>query len=139
MNQQVRRFCVLAAVGILMGQAAYGLNNRSWVSNAGSGTACTLASPCASFLVAHDATAAGGQINVLNPGDYGRLTISKEITIDGGGALTSMLVISGTTGITINAGASDTVVRNLSIAAAPGATSTNGIEFTAGNHLVREQ
>jgi hypothetical protein len=65
------------------------LNDRSWVSSTGSGTACTRTSPCATFQAAHDVTASGGEINCADAGDFtsANLTISKSITIDCGGTL----------------------------------------------------
>ena len=51
----------------------------------------------------------------MDPGDYGALTITKAITIDGGGVQGS-ITFTGSTGVDINAGTSDTVVlRNLTI------------------------
>jgi hypothetical protein len=41
--------------------------------------------PCKTFAGAISNTAAGGEIDVLDPGGFGALTITKAITIDGGG------------------------------------------------------
>ncbi|HEY0198746.1 MAG TPA: hypothetical protein VGC19_09425 [Rhodanobacter sp.] len=45
---------------------------------------------------------------MLDPGGFGALTITKSITVDGGGNMAGVLV-SGTNGITINAAATDRV------------------------------
>src|SRR5262245_42597690 len=42
---------------------------------------CTFAQPCRSFQKAHDTVAAGGEINALDPADYGILTINKSISV----------------------------------------------------------
>jgi hypothetical protein len=77
-------------------------HNRSWVSNSGNDTNTrgTISSPCKTFQKAHDNTVAGGEVDVLNAGDYGTLAISKSITIDGGN-LGHILALA-TNGITIN-------------------------------------
>lgn len=60
---------------------AQALNNKSWVSSTGSGSTCTRALPCGNFQTAHDQTNAGGEIGVIDSGDYGLLVISKAISI----------------------------------------------------------
>lgn len=111
---------------------------RTWVSgvgddvNPGSRTA-----PCKTFAGAISKTAAGGEINVIDPGGFGAVTITKAITIDGGGTFASVLS-AGTNGIVINAGANDVVtLRNLSINGASN-NSLNGIRFIAGKALIIE-
>jgi hypothetical protein len=77
-------------------------------ANPGSRTA-----PCKTFAGAIFKTATNGVIDVLDPGGFGAVTITKGITIEGDGAEGDILV-SGTHGIVINAGPTDTVVlRNL--------------------------
>lgn len=97
---------------------------------------CSRTAPCKTFAGAISKTAAGGEINVLDPGGYGAVTITKSMTIDGGGQFASILV-SGTNGITVNAGATDTVVlRNLSINGI--GSGISGVNFVAGKSLVVE-
>src|ERR1700710_2250102 len=82
---------------------------RTWVSglgddaNPGSRTA-----PCKTFAGAISKTAAGGEINVLDPGGFGTLTITKSITINGASVMAGVLS-SGTNGFVINAGPNDVV------------------------------
>src|SRR5262245_56086113 len=80
---------VLASM--LAGTPAEALNKLSFVSASFGSDAnpCTLASPCASFQAAHDATFDKGEINCIGVGDHsvGTLTITKSITIDCGGTL----------------------------------------------------
>src|ERR1022692_1918624 len=75
---------------------------------------CTFAQPCRSFQQAHNTVAASGEIDVLDPAGYGSLTITKAISIQGHG-YSGISVASGGTGITINAGASDVLLRSLTI------------------------
>jgi len=48
-------------------------------------------------------------ISVLSPGDFGAVVISQAITIDGG-AVGGTITFTGTEGISVTAGASDTVI-----------------------------
>lgn len=111
---------------------------RTWVSgvgddvNPGSRTA-----PCKTFAGAISKTAAGGEIDALDPGGFGAITITKAITIDGGGGQVASVLASGTNGIVVNAGATDLVIlRNLRING--GGTGLSGIRFLSGQSLVIE-
>jgi len=78
-------------------------------------------------------TAAGGEIDALDPGGFGGVTITKSITIDGRGTLASVLV-SGTNGIVVAAGPNDVVIlRNFSINGI--GLGLNGIKFISGKAL----
>src|SRR5262245_16386579 len=108
---------------------------RTWVSGAGDDVnVCSRTAPCKTFAGAISKTAAGGEVNILDSSGYGFVTITKSITIDGGGAFASILAASGTTGIVINAGATDVVtIRNLSINGV--GTGLDGIRFVSGKAL----
>ncbi len=110
---------------------------RTWVSGVGDdANPCSRTAPCKTFAGAISKTAAGGEIDALDPGGFGGVTITKAITIDGGGSLTGVLV-SGTNGITVNAGANDVVVlRNLDINGL--GTGLSGISLLAGRRLIVE-
>ena len=43
---------------------------------------CSRTAPCKTFAGAISKTAAGGEINALDPGGFGAVTITKAITID---------------------------------------------------------
>jgi len=59
---------------------------RTFVSGAGSdANPCTVTAPCRHFQAAYNVTAAGGEINVLDPAGYGPLTISQALSIQGHG------------------------------------------------------
>ncbi len=87
---------------------------RTWVSGVGDdANPCSRTAPCKTFAGAISKTAPSGEIDALDDGGFGALTITKAITIDGGGHTAGVLV-SGTNGILINAGTGDTVtLRNL--------------------------
>lgn len=88
---------------------------RTWVSGVGDdANPCSRTAPCKTFAGAISKTAAGGEIDVLDPGGFGAVTITKSITIDGGPNAGGILN-SGSNGVVINAGVNDTVVlRNIS-------------------------
>src|SRR5437763_15362461 len=83
---------------------------RTWVSGVGDdANPCSRTAPCKTFAGAISKTAAGGEIDALDPGGFGAVTITKSITIDGGGTFASVLV-SGTNGIVVSAGINDVVI-----------------------------
>jgi hypothetical protein len=91
---------------------------------------------CKTFAGAISKTAAGGEINCLDPGGFGAVTITKAITIacDGvtGGILAALV-----NGVIVNAGPSDQVtLRGLDIDGF--LNGINGIRFLAGKALIVE-
>jgi hypothetical protein len=111
---------VMVAFGVTA-SPAFGQATRTWVSGTGNDIdPCSLTAPCKTFAGAIGKTFIGGEINVLDSGGFGTVTITKSITIDGAGAHTSILS-SGISGVTIRIpeSADDpnrrVVLRNLSI------------------------
>lgn len=75
---------------------------RTWVSGVGDDVnPCSRTAPCKTFAGAISKTATGGEINALDSGGFGAVTITKSITIDGTGMLAS-IIATAVTGITIN-------------------------------------
>ncbi len=110
--------------------------SRTWVSGVGDdANPCSRTAPCKTFAGAISKTAAGGEIDALDPAGYGAVTITKAITIDGGGGQVASVLVSGTNGIVVQAGPSDVVIlRNLRINGI--GTGINGIRFLAGKALI---
>jgi hypothetical protein len=113
---------------------------RTWVSGVGDDVnPCSRTAPCKTFAGAISKTAAGGEIDVLDPGGFGTITITKSITIDGSGGSIGSILASGTNGVNVNAAPADRVIlRNLSINGAGTTLGLNGINFLAGNSLLVE-
>lgn len=88
---------------------------RTWVSGVGDdANPCSRTAPCKTFAGAISKTAAGGEIDCLDPGGFGAVTITKSITIDGGGGQCASILVAGTNGININAASTDTItIRNI--------------------------
>lgn len=115
---------------------------RTWVSGVGDDVnPCSRTAPCRTFAGAISKTASGGEIDVLDPGPFGTVVITKAITIDGG-LDGGRVLASGTQGITINAGPQDVVVlRRLSVVGSSPTPGTTGIAFNSGRalHVERSQ
>jgi hypothetical protein len=128
-------FCLyILAVSVPFSAVAHAQATRTWVSGVGDdANPCSRTAPCKTFAGAISKTARGGEIDALDPGGFGAVTITKAITIDGGGQVASVLA-SGTNGIVVPAGVNDVVtIRNLSINGA--GTGIDGIRFASGKGL----
>jgi hypothetical protein len=121
--------------------SAFGQATRTWVSGVGDdANPCSRTAPCKTFAGAISKTANGGEINCLDPGGFGGLTINKSLTIKchytEGGSL-----VAGTNGIVINATASDKVtLRGIDLNGAGGSggaapTSLNGIKVISAKQV----
>src|SRR5712671_5107807 len=56
---------------------------RTWVSGVGDdANPCSRTAPCKTFAGAISKTAVNGEINCLDPGGFGSLTITKSLTVD---------------------------------------------------------
>src|SRR5437764_8243366 len=108
---------------------------RTWVSGTGDdANPCSRTAPCKTFAGAISKTAAGGEIDALDPGGFGAVTITKGMTIDGGGGQVASVLVSGTNGIVVQAGPSDVVIlRNLRINGI--GSGLNGVRFLSGKDL----
>jgi hypothetical protein len=108
---------ILALSSLAQAQAT-----RTWVSGVGADeNPCSRTAPCKTFAGAISKTADGGEIDALDPGGFGAVTITKGVTIDGTGTLASILS-ANTNGINVNDAAAASgpgtkvvVIRNISI------------------------
>ena len=125
---------VLIIALFLTATTAQAQATRTWVSGVGDdANPCSRTAPCKTFAGAISKTAAKGEINVLDPGGFGGVTITKSISIEAAGVIAGVLV-SGTNGIVVNAGANDVVVlRGLTFDGI--GTGLAGIKFLAGGTL----
>jgi hypothetical protein len=125
-------FLAIAALQPSLGMA----QTRVFVSTHGLDTnACSVAAPCRTFQHAHDVATANGEIDVLDPGGYGAVNITKSISIVGHG-FSGVSVPSGGVAITIN-GANAVVNLNGLLIEGAG-IGQRGITFTNGNILTVE-
>ena len=134
-NYWTKFLTVLAVLFILPVTAANAQATRTWVSGVGDdANPCSRTAPCKTFAGAISKTAASGSINVLDPGGFGAVTITKSITIRSDGFEAGILV-SGTNGIIINAAATDRIVLDgLDIDGVT--TGLNGINILSAREVV---
>jgi hypothetical protein len=110
--------------------------NRTWVSGVGDDlNPCSRTAPCKTFAGAISKTAAGGEINCLDPGGYGAVTATKSITIDCEDTQGSILAAS-TTGVLVNTAGVVVTLRGLSInGGTPALAGLHGVRFLQGASL----
>jgi hypothetical protein len=121
---------------------AHAQATRTWVSGVGDdANPCSRTAPCKTWAGAISKTAPGGEIDALDPGGFGAVTITKSMTLDGGGGQVASVLVSGTNGINVAAGATDVVVlKNLRFQGLLGAGNANagitGISYSSGALVV---
>src|SRR5712671_191012 len=107
---------------------------RTWVSGVGDdANPCSRTAPCKTFAGAISKTAAAGEINCIDPGGFGAVTITKSMTIDCSEVFASVLV-SGTNGIVISGAGIKVILRNLDIQGVN--TGINGISILNAAEVV---
>lgn len=123
----------LLASCLMLTQPAAAQATRTWVSGVGDDVnPCSRTAPCKTFAGAISKTAAGGEINCLDPGGFGAVTITKSISIIcdhvSGGAL------AGGNGIVVNTAAGGVVfLSGLDIQGVN--PPLNGVRFVNGTVL----
>src|ERR1700682_3694634 len=117
MINKKRLLCALWLSVFLSVPVAFAGNDRSWVASTGSDSnPCTRSQPCATFQGALAKTNAGGEIDVVDPGDYGTIQSfsSGGFTIDGGG-MAHISVVGGDWAIVVLNASGPVIVRNLTV------------------------
>jgi hypothetical protein len=118
-------FMLFASTAPVFGQT------RSWVSGTGNdANPCSRTAPCKTFAGAFLKTPANGEINVVDAGAYGGVTITKSISIVAEGPTAGVLVIANNA-IIINSATANVTLRGLDIEGL--GTSMSGIKIVAAN------
>jgi hypothetical protein len=114
---------------------SYG-STRTWVSadTGADSNPCSRDAPCLTFAAALSETLAGGEVDVLTPGDYGPLTITKSVTISNDGGAAGQTV-TATSAITIQAGSTD-VVRLSGLTLDGAQTGNSGVVVNSAKRVV---
>ena len=135
----MRRLSLLAlSLGLLMppliaSAPAHAQATRTWISGVGDDVnPCSRTAPCKTFAGAISKTAARGEINCLDSGGFGAVTIAKEITIDCTGVNAGILN-AGTNGVIVNIAGGAVTLRNLTIDGA--GSGLNGVRILAASKV----
>src|SRR5437764_698645 len=136
--------CLIAASASLVQAQA----TRTWVSGVGDdANPCSRTAPCKTFAGAISKTAEGGEIDVLDPGGFGAVTITKAMTLDGThGAGFGSILNASVPGVIININSgthvNDAVVilRSLYFQGASqspsGTGASNGVNYLRGARVL---
>jgi hypothetical protein len=146
-NVRTLRFVLSAVAAIAFSTAAFGQATRTWVSGVGNdANPCSRTAPCKTWAGAISKTAEGGEIDALDPGGFGTITIGKAMTLDGthGAGFGSILNSGGIAGVIVNVTSgthvADAVVILRSIyiqgaSQAPAGAGTHGINVVKGQRV----
>ena len=133
---------VIATFLLAFASLAQAQASRTWVSGVGDDVnPCSRTAPCKTFAGAISKTAAGGEIDALDPAGFGGVTTTKSITIDGGdGSGFGGILASSTVGVTVNGAGAVVTLRRLSInGGPPNLPGTFGVRFIQGSKLRIEE
>jgi len=131
------KVCAIAIFTLALASLAQAQATRTWVSGVGDDVnPCSRTAPCKTFAGAISKTAVNGEIDCLDEGGFGTVTITKGITIDGtyGGGFGSILATGASQGVLVNISApvaadnQTVILRNLFI---NGTGGINGAQSSA--------
>jgi hypothetical protein len=121
---------------------------RTWISGVGDDVnPCSRTAPCKTWAGAISKTASGGEIDCLDPGGFGSVSITKSITLDcseGTDGSAGGILNSGVSGIIINdpngatAPTIKVTLRNLNIDGAGTTLGTYAVRFLSGKSLTMQ-
>jgi len=124
----------VAMLAIPLATPASAQATRTWISGVGDdANPCSRTAPCKTFAGAISKTAAGGEINCIDPGGFGAVTITKAISLICDHVENGVLVSAGN-GINVVAGATDVVLLSGFDIQGFG-SGTSGVRFTSGAGL----
>jgi hypothetical protein len=93
----------LTAVFFMYAAPAQAQATRTWVSGVGDDVnPCSRTAPCKTFAGAISKTATNGEINCIDSGGFGAVTITKSITIDCKNVEAGIAIASSSSGVIIN-------------------------------------
>jgi hypothetical protein len=134
----VKRFALMTfailTMGMLYSAPAAAQATRTWISGVGDDVnPCSRTAPCKTFQGAISKTANGGEIDCLDPGGFGGVTITKSIslicdTVEGG------VLVASTNAIIVNGAGAIVLISGLDLEGLgqTGSPGINGINFING-------
>src|SRR5438105_45972 len=129
-GKRIACLVTLVTVGVLTAApTAFAEATRTWVSGVGDdANPCSRTAPCKTWAGAISKTAPGGEIDALDPGGFGAVTIIKSITLDGKGFIASTLA-SGGPGIIVNGAGIVVKLRHIEITGRSSVAGTIGVRI----------
>ncbi|MES1975808.1 MAG: right-handed parallel beta-helix repeat-containing protein [Pseudomonadota bacterium] len=127
----------VVATGLFYTAPAAAQATRTWISGVGDdANPCSRTAPCKTFAGAISKTAGGGEINCLDPGGFGGVTITKSITLMCDMTESGVLV-AATNAIIVNGSGVVVQINGLDIEGLgqTGVAGVNGIYFLNGASL----
>src|ERR1051326_7210406 len=123
---------------LALATAAQAQATRTWVSGVGDDlNPCSRTAPCKTFAGAISKTANNGLIDVLDPGAFGAVTVTKSITIDGTPFMAGGLNAGANGGGNNNVPGGPVILRGLDIEGAQ--TGVNGVRISAAQNVIIER
>jgi hypothetical protein len=147
MRKSLIALIIFAIGGFILYQptAAYAQATRTWISGVGDdANPCSRTAPCKTWAGAISKTSPAGEIDNLDAGGFGAVTITKSITLDGSTGGQGGVLVAGTNGIVVAAGSNDVVIlKNIEFAGLLGngtgsGFGLSGIAFNSGAALIIE-
>jgi hypothetical protein len=147
MHKSLIALIIFAIGGFILYQptAAYAQATRTWISGVGDdANPCSRTAPCKTWAGAISKTSPAGEIDNLDAGGFGAVTITKSITLDGSTGGQGGVLVAGTNGIVVSAGSNDVVIlKNIEFAGLLGngtgsGFGLSGIAFNSGAALIIE-
>jgi hypothetical protein len=132
---------ITAVLGLMLTAApASAQATRTWVSGVGDdANPCSRTAPCKTFAGAISKTSSQGEINCLDPGGFGAVTITKPITIDCLAVSNGGVLVSGTNGISVTGLTAGQIVQLIGLdidGLGPGGSAgLNGVSVSGGGNV----
>src|SRR5437870_26811 len=131
---------IVVIFALTVASAVQAQATRTWVSGVGDDVnPCSRTAPCKTFAGAISKTAISGEIDALDPGGFGAVTITKSITLDGTyGAGFASILASSTNGVIINDSNQTAIVHLRNISFQGGGTGFDAIRILSARTVYIE-
>lgn len=133
--------CLATAVAVAIPLPSAAQLFRSYLSPTGNdANPCTVSAPCRLLPAALNAVADGGEVWILESGNYntGPVSVTKSATILAVPGVLGSVVALGGNALVIGTAGVKVTLRNLDVRPFPGNTAMTGISMTAGSALTLE-
>ena len=133
---RIGALAITGSFAMILAAPAHAQATRTWVSGVGDdANPCSRTAPCKTFAGAISKTATNGEINCLDPGGFGAVTITKSISIICDHTQGAIAAAGTPSAILINATANSIVtIKGVNIECA--ATGQNGVRVIGSGAIV---